>query len=104
MNVTNHLDYDYRTGNKVLVMSKFSSKSHEVSVHVHLTDARKLVIMSICPWCGRISMFEVDKYAWNKGLKAYSNGACIRIAWPTLTLSERELIMTGICDDCWSEI
>lgn len=78
--------------------------NHVVNVSRHSTDDTKVVITSICPWCGKASTFEVDKDVWDKGLKAYNNGAHIQDAWPTLSPSDRELIITGICNECWNNM
>ena len=79
-------------------------KNHTVNVSRHLTDDTKVVITSVCPWCGKASVFEVSKDVWNNGLKAYNDGAHIQDAWPTLTPSQREAILTGICDNCWDNM
>ena len=54
-----------------------------------------------CPFCGKISKLKVSIKVWRDGLTAYRNGALIQHAWPALTPSSRELIKTGICDECW---
>ena len=54
-----------------------------------------------CPFCGKISKLKVSTKVWRDGLNAYKNGALIQNAWPTLSPSDRELILTGICDECW---
>ena len=80
------------------------TRNHSVNVTRHLTDDSLVVVTSVCPWCGKASAFEVDKEVWNTGWKAYNAGANIQDAWPTLSPSERELILTGICDDCWDKM
>ena len=57
-----------------------------------------------CPWCGKISELKVSTKVWRDGLNAYKNGALIQNAWPTLSPSDRELILTGICDTCWNKM
>lgn len=54
-----------------------------------------------CPFCGKISKLKVSTKVWRDSLTAFRNGALIQNAWPTLTPSSRELIKTGICDECW---
>lgn len=54
-----------------------------------------------CPFCDKISKLKVSTKVWRDGLTAFRNGALIQHAWPTLTPSSRELIKTGICDECW---
>jgi len=57
-----------------------------------------------CPWCGKISEMKVSTKVWLKGLTAYKNGALIQNAWPTFSPADRELIKTGICDECWNNM
>lgn len=63
-----------------------------------------VVIVANCPFCGKQSVFDVDKDVWRKGETAYRNGAKIQDAWPTLSPSQRELLLTGICDECWNNM
>ena len=57
-----------------------------------------------CPWCGKFSELKVNTKVWLDGLTAYKNGALIQNAWPTLLPSDRELIKTGICNECWNNM
>lgn len=53
-----------------------------------------------CPWCGRIQEIAVrteDLIRWDKG-------ALIQDALPYLTKSQREALITGICDPCWDTL
>ena len=74
-----------------------------MSTTVEQTGYRNdVTILAIpCPLCGKISKLKVSTKVWRDGLMAYRNGALIQNAWPTLTPSSRELIKTGICDECW---
>lgn len=57
-----------------------------------------------CPWCCKISELKISTKIWLAGLTAYKNGALLQNAWPTLSPSDRELIKTGICDECWNNM
>ena len=35
------------------------------------------------------------------GLKAWEDGELIQDALPNLTADQRELLISGTCDDCW---
>ena len=74
-----------------------------MSTTIQQTDyPNDVTILEIpCPFCGKISKLKVSTKVWRDGLTAYRNGALIQHAWPTLTSSSRELIKTGICDECW---
>lgn len=69
-----------------------------------LANDDDVVIVVNCPCCGKQSVFDVDKDVWRKGEIAYMNGAKIQDAWPTLSLSQRELLLTGMCDKCWNNM
>ena len=74
-----------------------------MSTTIQQTDyPNDVTILEIpCPFCSKISKLKVSTKVWRDGLTAYRNGALIQHAWPTLTPSSRELIKTGICDECW---
>ena len=74
-----------------------------MSTTIQQTDyPNDVTILEIpCPFCGKISKLKVSTKVRRDGLTAYRNGALIQHAWPTLTPSSRELIKTGICDECW---
>lgn len=51
-----------------------------------------------CPFCNTMQTVIVP----TEGLKAWlDGGAMIQRALPNATPSEREALMTGICDDCF---
>ena len=69
-----------------------------------ITDDDSVVIVAKCPFCGKQSVFNVDKETWYKGEQAYKNGTLIQNAWPTLSPTQRELLLTGICEECWEHM
>ena len=77
-----------------------------MSTTIQQTDyPNDVTILEIpCPFCGKISKLKVSTKVWRDGLNAYKNGALIQNAWPTLSPSDRELILTGICDTCWNKM
>jgi len=63
----------------------------------------KLIIETTCPFCGKERRLVLESGridAYKKGKLAYESGVNLQRAFPSFTLSERELILTGICDDC----
>ena len=46
--------------------------------------------------------YEVYKVYWNIGGKRYDAGDLIQDAFPKLGKDEREMLKTGICNDCWN--
>lgn len=61
------------------------------------SDAQFLNHIVICPMCQCENTIRIDR----EGAIKYSEGALIQNAFPNLTESERELLLTGICDTCW---
>lgn len=59
-----------------------------------------MTIVTECPLCGQQHAIEVS----DMGLIAYNRGALIQDAFPDLTKEEREMLMTGICPECWIEL
>lgn len=59
------------------------------------------VIGTRCPLCGiRSPNLKVTEEGWHNWR---NRGMLIQEAFPELTSSERELLQTGICDDCWAK-
>lgn len=54
----------------------------------------------VCPNCGK----EYHVVGSTSGYEAYKNGALIQNAFPELPPEERELLVSGICNDCWNEM
>ena len=50
-----------------------------------------------CPFCGVTQKVTVDKKQYEK----YRQGALAQNAFPNLSPTEREIIITGICSRCW---
>ena len=56
-----------------------------------------MTIECVCPFCGKVQLIRVNSEDYDK----WENGELIQRAFPYLTPSQREAIMTGICDKCW---
>jgi hypothetical protein len=56
-------------------------------------------IETTCPFCGKKQIVTVKSEDYDK----WKNGEFIQTAFPYLTPSEREALITGICDDCWPD-
>jgi hypothetical protein len=63
------------------------------------TTTDLLTISTTCPLCGAESKVECSA----SGYARWERGELIQNALPTLTSSDREALMTGICDTCWNE-
>jgi len=56
-----------------------------------------LAIEIQCPFCGVINVVEAKPEEY----EAWRQGELIQIAMPSLNAAQRELLMTGMCDDCF---
>ena len=54
-------------------------------------------IETMCPFCGKKQIVTVKSEDYDK----WENDELVQIAFPYLTPSEREALITGICDDCF---
>lgn len=54
-----------------------------------------------CNMCGKYQVLEMGLVELAQGLNAKKVGKHVQEAFPWLTPSEREMFLTGICDDCW---
>ena len=64
---------------------------------VAIPHSDSLIITNMCPFCNKIGQVTVEIEDWKK----YKDGALIQNAFPYLSADDRELIMTGICNDCF---
>jgi len=59
---------------------------------------KEVYIISYCPFCGKgheVEVNDMDYLDWKDGASAQD-------AFPYLSASERELLITGICPTCWN--
>lgn len=67
----------------------------------------KVTLTTVCPFCSKEHkiVLEGDKATeYKRGKVAYKAGYVIQAAFPSFTPSEREFILTGICDECWDSM
>ena len=57
----------------------------------------RLRIICKCPFCGKQQVVETN----SRDYQSWRNGTVIQRAMPYLNPTEREALMTGICDDCF---
>lgn len=60
----------------------------------------RMIIVTRCPWCQNrhdVEVIKNDYYAWKRGKSSQD-------AFPYLSDSDREALITGICDDCWEHL
>ena len=66
-----------------------------------------VVLETVCPFCGKTHklILKGDKIVeYKQGKVAYEAGYAVQAAFPSFTASEREFILTGICDKCWDSM
>ena len=54
----------------------------------------------VCPFCGKVEFVDVLE----SELEAYENGALVQVAFPNLSATEREQIISGICPKCQESV
>lgn len=63
------------------------------------TNKKEYIVTTICPFCGHaheVAVSEADFWDWQ-------DGALVQDAFPYLTADEREMLVSGICPDCWEQ-
>lgn len=53
-----------------------------------------------CPFCGKNGLVEVDVEQY----EAWQSGELIQYAMPALSATQREMLITGMCEDCQNSI
>lgn len=62
-------------------------------------NKREYIIQTICPLCHRVhdvGVNELDFWDWD-------DGALVQDAFPYLSADEREMLISGICPNCWND-
>ncbi len=61
---------------------------------------KEVCVVTQCPFCGRgneVEVNEADYWDWDDGVLAQD-------AFPYLTATEREMLISGICPTCWDKM
>ena len=61
---------------------------------------KEVAVVTRCPFCGRgneVEVNEADYWDWQDGELAQN-------AFPYLSAEEREMLISGICPSCWTEM
>jgi uncharacterized protein (DUF169 family) len=58
------------------------------------------IVQRSCPECGKSNSVKVD----TAGYQAWASGEKIQVALPTLTIEQREILITGLDDACFQRI
>lgn len=61
---------------------------------------KEVSVITVCPFCGKsndVLVNENDYYDWK-------NGKLAQDAFPYLSADEREMLISGICPDCWNSM
>lgn len=57
-------------------------------------------IRTQCPDCKKVTNIEVT----NEGYRKRQSGALVQVAFPELDRVQREMLITGICGECWDKM
>lgn len=60
----------------------------------------KITLCTHCPFCGKRQYVTVEQEDYDR----YVNGELAQKAFPYLTPAEREIIISGICEECWDNM
>jgi len=63
-------------------------------------NKKEYIIVTVCPFCGHINEIGVneDDY-WD-----WQDGELVQNAFPYLSADEREVLISGLCYDCQSDL
>ena len=63
-------------------------------------NLHEVCVVTYCPFCGKaheIEVNEIDYLDWQ-------DGELVQNAFPYLSADEREMLVSGICPDCWNKM
>lgn len=75
-----------------------------ITIAPNPNGTKTAVLTRKCPFCGIEHSITVSQREFLDGQNMIRGGALIQDAFPTWTPSEREFLMTGICDKCWDNM
>ena len=58
---------------------------------------KEVCIITRCPFCCFVNEVEVNEMDYLD----WSDGELAQVAFPYLSADEREMLISGICPDCW---
>ena len=58
----------------------------------------EVCVITRCPFCGRANEIEVNEMDYLD----WQDGVLVQDAFPYLSASEREMLISGICPTCWA--
>lgn len=61
---------------------------------------KEVCVVTQCPMCGRANEIEVNDFDYLD----WSDGMLAQEAFPYLSVQEREMLISGICPDCWAKM
>ncbi len=64
------------------------------------TNRRETSIVVVCPICGE----EHFIFANVEDVWAWEDGELVQNAFPYLSADEREILISGICPECWAKM
>lgn len=80
------------------LLDTLNAEERGEKVEVHY-NRREVCIVTRCPFCGRgneVEVNESDYWDWDDGKMAQD-------AFPYLSADEREMLISGICPQCWDK-
>jgi hypothetical protein len=67
-------------------------------VEQDINDALNVFCVFKCPFCGNYRTVTVTKVAFNS---YYNGGSLAQDAFPDLSIDDRELFISGVCEECY---
>ncbi len=58
------------------------------------------IIRTVCPFCGKLNHIHAKQSEFD----AWQAGALVQDAFPTMSLADRESLISGLCLDCQADI
>lgn len=63
-----------------------------------------VILVRKCPWCGKEVRKEVPSKEFCQGMDKYQSGSKVQDAFPSFDPDTREMVLTGICSECWNDM
>lgn len=63
-------------------------------------DTAAVEITKVCPFCGKVNRVIVDTESY----RMLQDGVPIQRVFPTASATQREILISGICENCQNDI
>jgi len=86
--------------NKIILLTNERKEKRMAELYEIEQKGGESTIASVCPKCKKVSYIEVK----SKDILWWKNGAMVQTAFSYLSADQREMLLSGLCTECWNKL